>query len=91
MKSKSGAGDALGEFVQDVGIPRELHTDNAKEETLGRWRKIRLNNHIKQTETEAYSPRQNRAERTIREIKKSVIRLMSRSKTPKCLWDFCTV
>ncbi|MGH3055829.1 MAG: hypothetical protein ACRDL7_12725, partial [Gaiellaceae bacterium] len=82
---------ALAEFIQDVGIPRELHTDNAKEETLGRWRDVRLNCQIKQSETEAYSPWQNRAERMIKEVKKAVIRLMSRTRTPKRLWDFCTV
>ncbi|MGH3054467.1 MAG: hypothetical protein ACRDL7_05760, partial [Gaiellaceae bacterium] len=89
MQSKSAAGDALAEFIQDVGIPSTLHTDNAKEETLGRWRDIRLNCQIKQTETEPYSPWQNRAERTIREIKKTVIRLMTRTRMPKSLWDFC--
>ncbi|MGH7954978.1 MAG: hypothetical protein ACREOZ_03370, partial [Gloeomargaritales cyanobacterium] len=54
MRSKSEAGDSLAEFIQDIGIPLELHTDNAKEETLGRWKNVRLDNQIKQTETEPY-------------------------------------
>ncbi|MGH7974683.1 MAG: hypothetical protein ACREBR_04095 [bacterium] len=91
MRSKSEAGDTLAEFIQDVGVPVQLHTDNAKEETLGRWKNVRLNNQIKQTETEPYSPWQNRAERTIKEVKKAVVRMMSRTKTPKRLWDFCTM
>ncbi|MGH3624303.1 MAG: hypothetical protein ACRDQ5_21370 [Sciscionella sp.] len=89
MKSKSEAGDALAEFIQDVGIPSALHTDNAKEETLGRWKDVRLSNQIKQTEAESYTPWHNRAERTIKEVKKSVVRIMSRTKAPKRLWDFC--
>ncbi|MGH3055661.1 MAG: hypothetical protein ACRDL7_11860, partial [Gaiellaceae bacterium] len=89
MQTKSAAGDALAEFIQDVGIPSTLHTDNAKEETLGRWRDVRLNCQIQQTETEPYSPWQNRAERTIKEVKKSVVRLMTRTRTPKSLWDYC--
>ncbi|MGH3055899.1 MAG: hypothetical protein ACRDL7_13075, partial [Gaiellaceae bacterium] len=89
MKSKADAGDALAEFIQDIGIPSQLHTDNAKEETLGTWKRVRSSHQIKQTETEPYSPWQNRAERTIREVKKTVTHLMSRTKTPKRLWDFC--
>ena len=41
MQAKSGAGDALNEFIQDIGIPSELHTDEAKELTLGKWKQIR--------------------------------------------------
>ncbi|MGH3053527.1 MAG: hypothetical protein ACRDL7_00940, partial [Gaiellaceae bacterium] len=91
MQSKSDAGNALSEFIQDVGIPQSLHTDNAKEETMGKWKEVRLNCQLRQTETEPYSPWQNRAERTIREVKKSVVRLMSRTKAPMRLWDFCAV
>ena len=31
MQKKSEAGYALAEFIQDVGIPTSLHTDDAKE------------------------------------------------------------
>jgi hypothetical protein len=31
MQSKSEAGFTLKELIQDVGIPKELHTDGAKE------------------------------------------------------------
>jgi hypothetical protein len=90
MKSKSEAGYALVEFIQDIGIPASLHTDDAKELTLGTWRKTRLDHAIKQTLTEPYSPWQNRAEGAIRELKRHVHRLMNRSRMPKCLWDYCT-
>ena len=35
MKMKSEAGYALAEFIQDVGIPSSLHTDDVKELALG--------------------------------------------------------
>jgi hypothetical protein len=45
-----------------------------------------------QTSTsEPYSPWQNRTEVEIRELKKNVHRLISRTQTPKQLWDFCTL
>jgi len=89
MKSKSEAGHALLEFIQDIGIPSSLHTDNAKEMTSGQWETIRKDHQIKQTVTEPFSPFQNRAEIGIKELKKHVRRLMSDTKTPKPLWDFC--
>ena len=62
MHTKSEAGDALAEFIQDVGIPSALHTNEAKELTLGHWKQVRLDHVIKQTQTEPYSPWQNHAE-----------------------------
>ena len=56
MKMKSEAGYALAEFILDVGIAASLHTDDAKELTLGTWRKTRLDHAIKQTLTEPHSP-----------------------------------
>ncbi len=88
MKSKADAGDALNEFVQDVGAPSALHTDDAKELTEKHWGKAWKALGIRQTLTEPYSPWQNRAEGTIRELKKTVARLMSRRRAPKRLWDF---
>ncbi len=39
MQAKSEAGFALQELIRDVGIPRELHTDGAKELTMGTSKK----------------------------------------------------
>ena len=89
MKLKSQAGHALLEFIQDIGIPSALHTDGAKEQTMGKWRDVCMSHGIKQTLTEPYSPFQNRAEINIRELKKHVQRIMGKTKTPKRLWDFC--
>jgi hypothetical protein len=89
MKLKSEAGLALLEFIPDVGIPSALHTDDVKEQTMGKWREVCLTHDIKQTLTEPYSPFQNRAKVNIHELKKHVRRIMSKTKTPKRLWDFC--
>jgi hypothetical protein len=89
MKSKADAGNALLEFIQEVGIPAALHTDDAKELTSGRWDQVRKEYGIKQTIAEPYSPFQNRTEVNIRELKKHVRHLMGWTKTPKRLWDFC--
>jgi hypothetical protein len=91
MRSKSEAPNSLDEFVQHVGIPSGIVTDDAKELTLGRWKKLRERYSIKCTETEPLSPWQNRAEGGIRELKRHVLRLMRRSQAPKRLWDFCAL
>jgi len=70
LKSKSEAPNAPREFIQDVGIPSHLHTDEAKELTIGRWKEICNSHGIRQTQTEPHSPFQNRAEINIREVKK---------------------
>jgi hypothetical protein len=88
MQSKSEAGFTVKELIQDVGIPKELHTDGAKELTKGTWKQVRQESGIKTTSTEKGSPWQNRTEVEIQELKRHVQRLMSRSKTPLPLWDF---
>ncbi len=40
MKLKSEAGYALQELIQDVGIPYHIHTDGAKEMTMGNWKQL---------------------------------------------------
>jgi hypothetical protein len=91
QRLKSEAGASLQEFLQDVGIPRHLYTDIAKEMTLGTWAKICKDAGIKTTTTEAHSPWKNRTEVEIRELKKHLRRLMARTNSPKALWDFCTM
>jgi hypothetical protein len=88
MQSKSEAGFTVKELIQDVGIPKELHTDGAKELTKGTWKQVCQESGIKTTSTEKGSPWQNRTEVEIQELKRHVQRLMSRSKTPLPLWDF---
>ena len=87
MEKESEAGDSLAEFIQDVGIPKGMHTDGAKAETLGRWKQITTDYNIRCTRTEPHSPWQNRAERTIKELKKMVRLLMHTQRVPLRLWD----
>jgi len=68
MRMKMQAGDALEEFLQDVGIPADMHVDEAKELNLAKWGTVVKKFGIRQTQTEAYTPEQNRAELTIREV-----------------------
>jgi hypothetical protein len=46
---------------------------------------------IAMSNTEPYSPWQNQAEGAIREIKRHTLCLMTKTHTPKALWDFCAV
>jgi hypothetical protein len=89
LKTKSEAPDSLVQFMQDVGIPSHLHSDDAKELTQGRMGDIIRKCWIKATQSEPYSPWQVRAELGNRELKKAVRLTMARSNAPSRLWDFC--
>jgi len=89
MKRQSEAGDTLLEFIQEIGVPSSLHTNDAKELTSGKGEQVRRDHGIKQTIAEPYSPFQNRTEVNIRELKKHVRHIISKTRTPKRLWDFC--
>ncbi|KAI2502898.1 Reverse transcriptase (RNA-dependent DNA polymerase) [Fragilaria crotonensis] len=90
MKSKSMAGpNALMPFIQEVGIPQTIVTDNAPEEVHGEFGKICRQFRIRQEQTVPYSPWSNLAESTIRELKVGIRRTLRRSKAPRRLWCFC--
>ena len=91
MERKGEASTAMKLFIQDVGIPRQLHSDGALELTKGEFRRVCDDFGIMMTRTEPESPWQNRAERVIREWKRAVIRLLRRRQAPRCLWDFAGV
>ena len=69
----------------------ELHSDNAKELTLGEFGKVLKQDYVRATEIEPYSPWQNRAEMSIKEMKKSTLQVMRRRHAPRRLWDFAAV
>lgn len=89
MRLKSEAPNALMEFIQDIGIPSHMHSDNAKELNQGKWKQCLTEYQIKHTNTEPHSPWQNRAEGAIRELKKHTVRIMAKTNTPQRLWDYC--
>jgi hypothetical protein len=89
LKKESEIGDALNEMIRSVGIPKELILDGARAETAGRFVKVVKEYRVKQRTTEAYSGWQNRAEASIREIKREIKRATLRSRSLKRLWDYC--
>ena len=88
MQSKSEAAYKLELFVQEYGLPKMLLTDNAMEETRGMWERVVTKLLIPQRTTEPHSGWQNKAEAEIRELKKSLRRIMHRYRCPEPLWCF---
>jgi hypothetical protein len=62
MKSKDHAHHALDHFLHEVGIPKDMMTDGAKELVQADWGKKCHCHNIFQKTTEPYSPWQNHAE-----------------------------
>jgi len=88
MKGKSEAHHALMHFIHDVGVPRDLLTDQAPEEMRGEWGQIVKKYRIRQKTTEAHSPWQNRAEAEIRELKKTTRRVLRAQSAPAEFWCY---
>jgi len=90
MASKSFAGTALHHFITDVGIPDTIIVDNAPEQTGTNSEFLRVCRQFKiqHRQIEPHTPRQNRAELSIREIKKKWRLRMQRQHVPRRLWDF---
>ncbi|KAI2499334.1 Reverse transcriptase (RNA-dependent DNA polymerase) [Fragilaria crotonensis] len=90
LAAKSGAGDALRQFIGEYGRPERLTFDGSQEqcgrktEFMKNVRKYSINFHI----TEPYRPNHNFAEGVIREIRKKWFRIMVRKNVPQRLWDY---
>ena len=88
LTEKAAVGSSLMTFIQDIGVPRDLVTDGAKEETLGTWletaKKFRIRQHI----AEPYSQWQNRAEWEIGELKRLMSHHRRMTNCPKRLWCY---
>ena len=70
------------DFVQCVGIPPALHSDDAKVFAKGEFAKSCRKYQIQQTFSEPYSPWQNRAESGIRELKSYAGKLLQSTQAP---------
>ena len=88
MTSESQAHYAIVAYIHDVGIPRKIHTDNAKVEVLGNWKKTTRDYHIKVTVTEPYSAWQNRAEREFGKVRTTTCTIMDEKEVPARLWPY---
>ena len=89
MKSKKDAGIMLSHFVRDAGIPTQLLTDQALEQTGGTWKDTINHYHIDARLSEAYSPWQNRAESAIKDLKRGIRHASQRTGSPQRLWNYC--
>jgi hypothetical protein len=85
MQRKSQAPDTLVSFMQDIGIPSDLHSDDAKELFQGRMKELLQKFWIKGSQSEPYSPWQVRAKLCIREIKAAVRHAFNKTGAPKRL------
>jgi hypothetical protein len=88
-QSKGQHAHPIIRFIHDVDVPQTLINDNAKEEVKGRAKATCDKYRIKIKTTVPYSQWQNKAEASIREIKKNVRRTL-RTNTPLKLWSYCT-
>ena len=90
LHSKSEAGDALRQFINEYGRPEKLTFDGSQEqcgrktEFMTNVRKYAIDHHI----TEPYRPNHNFAEGVIREIRKKWFRVMVQKNVPQRLWDY---
>jgi hypothetical protein len=82
-------GRSLRSFIEIVGLPFSLHSDNHSNFKEGFFKKMMRKFGIYQTFTEPHSPWQNRAEPAIGEVKAYARRLMQKTNTPVRLWCFC--
>jgi hypothetical protein len=71
-----------------VGVPASVHSDDAKEITQGKFRRLPGLSYSNY-DYRAICPWQNRAEGAIRELKRHVQRKTQSRKVPQFLWDFC--
>ena len=90
IRTKDEAGESLQRLCRDVGIPNELHSDNANEMTAPgtKFQQIVKDNKIKHTSIEPHSPWQNRCENIIGVIGKKAKARRARRRVPAKFWDY---
>ena len=76
-------------FIGKVGAPTGIHSDNSKMQTSKAWKDVLCRYCIDDSTTEPHCPQQNKAKRTIQELKKNVNRIMDRTETPMSMWLRC--
>ena len=79
---------SLRSFIEIVGLPAALHSDNHTNLKTGLFKKTLRKFGIWSSFTEPWSPWQNRAEYTISEVKHYARKLMQVTSTPAKLWCF---
>ena len=89
MQSKSQTPETLVELAHDKGIPYKLVMDNAKEQTMGEFRRKARSYGCSIRQIPTYSPWLDLAETAVAELKKGGARAMVSTKCPRLLWDHC--
>jgi hypothetical protein len=89
IDTKGDAHEALLDHIKEVAIPQTLLSDGSKEQQLGKFKDMCRKYHIRRQFTVPYSPWQNLAEASIRELKSCIRQAMRRSRSPKALWCYC--
>jgi len=84
-----GTGHSLRSFINIVGLPFAMHSDNHKNFKEGLFKQLLRKFGIVTSYTEPHSAWQNRAEPAIGEVKKLARRSMQATGTPIRLWCFC--
>ena len=79
---------ALQDFIQLVGCPNCLHSDNSQMQLSKKVKQICRDAYIPQSTTEPHTPWKNPAEREIQEIKKTANFLMNYNSAHKRDWCF---
>jgi len=86
--SKRQHPEALMDFIHKVGIPQTIVSDGGKEIHLGKTKEVCNEYRIRQKVTVPYSPWQNLAEASIREVKKDVRRKLRQTGAPLRTWSY---
>ena len=89
MTTKGTAHETLSNLLKRDGCPNAIIIDGSKEQTLGKFKKKANGSDIHIINIDPYSPWENQAEKSIRELKKSSAQKMMKTGSPKCLWDGC--
>jgi len=89
MRRKGEAHEALSLLFHRDGVPPVMVVDGSKEQTSADFRRKLKEADCHLRQTEPYSPWMQAAEGAIRELKRGVTRKMTRTRTPKVLWDHC--
>ena len=88
--SKALAGLTLDTLTETVGVPNKIIYDGAQEQIgpNSHFQKSMRKHRIQGHQTEPYSQWQNRAEDSVRELKRRWKRRMIKRRAPKRIWDF---
>jgi len=91
MKGRGDAPSALRRFLDEVGLPSKMVSDNASEVRSAKWKEILNEFGVRERSIESYSPHSNYAENTVKVVKFSMVKLMEGRGIPIELWDYVIV